>query len=333
MSTPSPITSAVLFSAARLELEWAEKEEFKMDRYRTKTYPLLLVVAVVLTGASYSGAETTESSAETNWKTDYTSAYEEAKTSGKLLLVYFHSPTIDATCRSFEESTLSDAEIKESLADFVLAKVPTTAETNLEDNPIRLLDHGAFEQMRGQQGIAIIDLKNKERSFYGKTVSCLPFEQPVYFAPKYWGIQSMRTLLNLPPGSITQRTLTYAIRCHPEGPASTEGHPHPVLFEACAQHSQHQASILNQGHHNWSSRFQEIYHQIGGQPPIEVCAESWPGENLLEASFSCVSSWRQSSGHWGAIRARQPAFGYDIIRGSNGVWYATGIFGGVDVSN
>jgi len=291
------------------------------------------MMAVVLTGAKFSAAAMPESSSKKIWLTDYSEAYQQAKTSGKLLLVYFHNPAPDSICDSFEETTLSDPRIQELLVNFVAVKTPTTTETKLDDNLIRLLDHGAFEHMRGQQGIAVIDLKNKDRSFYGKTVSCLPFEQPAYFASNYWDIKSFQTLLSLPPGSITQRTLTYAIRCHPEDPASTEGYPHPSLFEACAQHSQHQASILSQGHHNWSSRFQEIYHRVGGQPPIEVCAESWPGESLLEASFSCVYSWRQSSGHWGAVRARQPAFGYDIRRGSNGVWYATGIFGGVDTSN
>jgi hypothetical protein len=62
----------------------------------------------------------------------------------------------------------------------------------------------------------------------------------------------------------------------------------------------------------------------------EVVAESWGlvvgGENVLEAAFSCVDAWRQSSGHWGAVSRPQRYFGYDIARGGNGTWYATGIF-------
>jgi hypothetical protein len=27
------------------------------------------------------------------------------------------------------------------------------------------------------------------------------------------------------------------------------------------------------------------------------------------------------------VRSRHPLFGYDIKRGQNGIWYATGIFG------
>jgi hypothetical protein len=59
----------------------------------------------------------------------------------------------------------------------------------------------------------------------------------------------------------------------------------------------------------------------------EIVAESWPNESLVEACIDCVDSWRQSPGHWGAVRANHPLFGYDIKRGRNGIWYATGIFG------
>jgi hypothetical protein len=58
----------------------------------------------------------------------------------------------------------------------------------------------------------------------------------------------------------------------------------------------------------------------------EVCAESWENQDLLDSCVDCVASWRQSSGHWNAVRSPQAAYGYDIRRGSNGIWYATGIF-------
>jgi len=41
---------------------------------------------------------------------------------------------------------------------------------------------------------------------------------------------------------------------------------------------------------------------------------------------ACVASWRQSPGHWDAVKAQQASYGYDIREGSNGIWYATGIF-------
>jgi hypothetical protein len=39
-----------------------------------------------------------------------------------------------------------------------------------------------------------------------------------------------------------------------------------------------------------------------------------------------VDSWRHSSGHWQGVSRPHRAFGYDIRRGRNGIWYGTGIF-------
>jgi hypothetical protein len=93
-------------------------------------------------------------------------------------------------------------------------------------------------------------------------------------------------------------------------------------------HSRYQARIRVQGHHNWGRRFGRISRFLpGGLRAQEVVAESWPRQGLLDAAVDCVASWRQSAGHWSAVRSRQVRFGYDIRRGSNGIWYATGIFG------
>jgi hypothetical protein len=138
----------------------------------------------------------------------------------------------------------------------------------------------------------------------------------------------LRVLLELPIGSLTQRTLIYAVRLHPESPRSTDGHSHPLLFEEAEKHSSHQASIGVQGHHAWDQRFHRINARLpAGVIAQEVCAESWPGQDLFAAAVECVHSWRQSSGHWSAVSGRHAYFGCDMKRGANGIWYATGIFG------
>ena len=101
-----------------------------------------------------------------------------------------------------------------------------------------------------------------------------------------------------------------------------------MLAREAQSHSSYQARIRNQGHHHWDGRFHRINRRIpGGLLAQEVVAESWPGEGLLEACIDCVDSWRQSPGHWSAVSSHQPVYGYDIKRGANGIWYATGIFG------
>jgi hypothetical protein len=121
--------------------------------------------------------------------------------------------------------------------------------------------------------------------------------------------------------------MIFAVRTHPEGPQSTKGTFHPVLASEAQSHSVHQAQIRVQGHHSWETRFHRINSRVQGLA-TEVVAESWGGESLVDAAIECVRSWRHSPGHWGAVRASHRDYGYDIRRGANGIWYATGIFSG-----
>lgn len=126
----------------------------------------------------------------------------------------------------------------------------------------------------------------------------------------------------------TQRALIHAVRTHPDAPARANGTFDPVLAKEAERHSLHQARIQRQGHHNWDRRFRRINAALpDGLTAVEVCAESWPGESLAEAAAECVNSWRQSPGHWAAVSGACPVYGYDMKRGRNGIWYATGIFG------
>jgi hypothetical protein len=112
-----------------------------------------------------------------------------------------------------------------------------------------------------------------------------------------------------------------AVRLHPENPRSTEGFCDPGLCGEAESHSAHQARIRRQGHHGWETRSQRL-----GGAAAEVCAESWENQDLLDSCVDCVASWRQSPGHWRGVSGSHSAYGYDIRRGSNGIWYATGIF-------
>ena len=137
----------------------------------------------------------------------------------------------------------------------------------------------------------------------------------------------LAALLDLPLGTLTQRTLIFAVRTHPEQPSSARSHLSPLLAQETESHAYYQASITLQGHHHWESRFHAINARLpAGLLAQEVCAESWPGQTLVEAADDCVHAWRQSPGHWEAVRSRHALFGYDMQRGANGIWYATGIF-------
>ena len=296
------MTSSLLFIGLSLFISSLESEEFKDE-------------------ASLSASETGETSIY--WHDDYARAVNEAEQQGKMLLIYFCDSGGKCDCDRFKSETLDDPLVCSKLHDYVCLQATLDASIIADGKKLVLLEHEAFKEMLGKPGIAIIDYRRQDPQVHGTVVSAFPITQRLWYTP-----EKMAVILDLPPGTLTQRTLIYAVRTHPEKPASTEGEPSLYLLEEAQKQSQYQANIHLQGHHFWESRFHRIGAKLNGLSPREVCAESWPGENLVEAAVECVRCWRLSDGHWSAVRAPNRAFGYDMKRGTNGIWYATGIFGG-----
>ncbi|MEQ8787057.1 MAG: hypothetical protein RIC55_12185 [Pirellulaceae bacterium] len=258
---------------------------------------------------------------ENPWHLEYGPAMRMAKQQHRMLLVYFRSGDDSQLRRGVDARLLGEA-VQSKLANYVLCKVPHDATVTIQGEEVSLIKHAAFGELLGQPGLAMIDYRNENSPVYGHVVSVYPLSNRRQLTP-----QELLVLLDLPPGSITQRTMIFAVRTHPEHPASTTGELASVLASESENHSQHQANIRVQGHHQWETRFHRINSRLPtGMLAQEVCAESWPGQGLFEAAIECVHSWRQSPGHWSAVRSRQSFFGYDMKRGRNGVWYATGIF-------
>ena len=267
--------------------------------------------------------ESARKSGELVWLATYQEARDAAEKEGRMLLILFCQPGRCALGERFQAEALADPEVGKKLADVVKVRLPLDAKITVEGNPVELLKSEGFDEMRGLPGLAMIDVAHKDSKYYGQVVSVFPF-----LAGGVYTADQMRVILDLPPGSLTQRTMIYAVRTHPEHPASTQGELLPVLAEEAESHSRYQARIGLQGHHFWETRFHRINARLpGGLLASEVCAESWPGQGLLESAIECVRCWRLSSGHWSAVRAQHRCYGYDIQRGSNGIWYATGIFG------
>jgi hypothetical protein len=258
------------------------------------------------------------------WHNDYHAGLDAAESNRRLAFIWFFDPASAAQNEEFENEVLNQLAIR-LLFDVhhVAIKLPITATVLSGGKSTVLLDHPAFAEMLHRPGLAIIDMTDRAGPHHRHVISVWPFTRGPISADK------LALLLDLPLGTLTQRTLIYAVRTHPELPASTAGHLSPVLTRETENHAWHQASITLQGHHNWNARFHAINAKLpGGLAAREVCAESWPGQNLVEAAVECVHSWRQSSGHWEAVSSRHTLFAYDMKRGRNGVWYAAGIFAG-----
>ena len=258
------------------------------------------------------------------WETDYATAYRAAESQQKMLVIYFADAATSEAEKAWEADMIASSVIRGGLEGAIALRVPLAYEVaDDEGKSSRLLGHTAFVELRQQRGLAMIDFRDPEKAHYGRVVTILPCPET-----KRPTIAQLAALFELPAGSLTQRTMIWAIRIHPDLPASTTGRCEPILTTAAETHSQLQANIRRQGHHHWQTRFHQLNARLGnGLVTTEVCAESWPGESLVDAARECVRCWRLSPGHWNSVSRASTAYGYDIKRGSNGIWYATGIFG------
>ncbi len=262
------------------------------------------------------------------WRTDYRHAKSQAIITKKNLLIHFVGISERSRHRRFVTDTCCRPELRPLLDRFVCVRLPHGYTVSVDGQKQVLLQLPDFEVMQRQGGLAVIDFSCPDSSTYGQVIGGLPFVEPSYYAAPFESPTSVSTFLGLPSGVLAERMMVYAIRMHPESPQSTSGVSSPVLRKAASTHSQRQALLGRQGHQQWQSRFQQIWKQIGGKPPVEVCAESWPDEPLVTACLGCVHAWRQSVGHWQSVSGEHPFYAYSIHRGSNRIWYATGIFGG-----
>jgi hypothetical protein len=227
------------------------------------------------------------------------------------------------------EDVLVNKDVQNRLRKYVLLRVPASYEYKGK----RLVNYDALEDMAGAAGLAVVSLHDDSLPTHNKVISAHPFVSSRYsWAPSY-GKREVALILDLPPeATLSQRSMIYAVSVHPEQPRSIFGRGHAAFLGHAARHSARQASMNNQHHADLIGAI----NRMGGEMGVglgngsEVVAESWGnfvgGETVLEASFSCVDAWRHSPGHWGAVSRPHSYFGYDIARGSNGTWYATGIF-------
>jgi hypothetical protein len=263
------------------------------------------------------------SAAEPTWHNDCDRAVRLALEQKKDLLVYFRAD--DGLDR-----VLRDRKLQPLLSGYVCARVGLSAKYNGK----KFIDHPQMEDMMGKSGLAIISLHDGKLSSHREVISAHPLVGSRYgWVPEY-GVEQVKVILSLPArATLTQRSMLYALRVHPERPQSVHAKEHPAFMAHAKRHSAHQAAVKRQHHADIiavsAALESEAGVPIGGAS--EVVAESWGavvgGENVLEAAFSCVDAWRHSSGHWGAVARKHRYFGYDLARGSNGTWYATGIFG------
>jgi hypothetical protein len=269
-----------------------------------------------------------------HWETDYEKAVTKAKQSSQCLLIYLSADSIADVpgkladvpvipgCREFSTVILDDDSVREGHSKYVALKLPMNATVTDEEGTEQSIHSlPGFEHMLGLPGLVVIDFAQHDKPYYGEVVGILPFLRGVCPTAK-----QVTTFLNLPPGTLTQRTLTYAVRIHPDRPLSGDGEPLDIVMQETAAHAQYQAERNVLTHQNFSARSSRVKAVLGSGSPSEICAQCRSGESLFEAALSAMRMWRNSGGHWSIAKRSQTYYGYDMARSKNGTWYAVGFF-------
>lgn len=251
---------------------------------------------------------------ELHWYTDYAEAYSHARRTHSKLLIVFQEE-LSNRHETFEREVLASDELMNGLLDYVRVVVPTSETTPDEEG--LLLEHSSFKHMQRMPGVAILDLSNPDAETFGHLVSAFPFS-----SGRSYTKSEMQTILGLPEGTITQRTLVYALRRHPGRPRSAYGAAHPYLMQQAHSHSGTMARTRSVGHHNWGYRFGQISRAVG---PAREVAVAGRGYTLVDAANDCIRTWRSSPSHWNMMIRNARYMGYDMVQAGNGMWYATGI--------
>ena len=308
-----------------------ERKQMYQKFLRTLLFALLMVApAVASTEVKPNSVREVSSTAsaspvsQLDWMTDYATAMHRAKAEGQMLLIAFCGNDTEDFKACLAPDVLDDPEVQKQLESFLLLKLPNDVCVDLgKEKGVELLKHSTFREMCGTSGIAMIDFRNKGAKYYGHVVSTFPI-----MGGKPYTKSKFLTILGLPAGTLTQRTLIYAVRIHPESPKSTDGDLSEYLTSEALASSAYQAKIRLQGHHNWESRF----HRISGRLPSGLQAtEVWCRELAERRSLESSHRMRPDAG------TIPPAIGARLtvstVSGAttcaavqNRIWYATGIF-------
>ncbi len=251
------------------------------------------------------------------WHSDFLKASLLAKEQKKDLVIHFRAD--DSL-----DKALDAPEVRERLKQFVCVRLPVDYVYKGE----RMLDRAPVADMLKRPGLAVVSRHDETLPYHDQLISAHPQIASSYRWAPTLGVREICTILDLPAkATLTQRSLIFAITVHPDAPKSVQCSCHAAMLEHAESHCYRQASMANQHHANLIGVMGKIGPRVGGVGGAsEVVAESWGGEHVLEACYSCVDAWRHSAGHWRAIMSHHRFFGYDIGLSRNGKWYATGIF-------
>ncbi len=256
------------------------------------------------------------------WHGDYLAAYQQAINDKKMLVMLFH----DASNPDLSETRTSGfgaGELQESLDKYVRVSLPInfvapSADPNAPRT--RLLEHRSFRHLRDRAGVAIVDLTDAQGPNYGRVVSALPLPSDGRYSPEVLG-----TLLQLPSGSIGQRSIVLAVRTGVSGDNFTLGDPKAELHQLANRNARLMAQAEQAGSYDQVARVTAIRESFGDDIRIgELYFASEGPATVQEAAIQAVSKWMQSPEERRTLEGRSFAYGIELFQSpSSQRWFAT----------
>src|SRR3569623_1940608 len=113
--------------------------------------------------------------AEVDWYEDYAKAMKAAKSQQKMLLVWFQPRQPNSISRQFESVSLRSPKMQILVERDVALKIPVDYRITVDGRETVVAAHPAFNELKGQAGIAILDFAHPDADQYGQVVTALPF--------------------------------------------------------------------------------------------------------------------------------------------------------------
>lgn len=259
---------------------------------------------------------------ERQWHQDYLAAYQQAIQDKQMLVMLFH----DASNPDLSETRTSGfgAENLQPLLDkHVRVSLPINfVAPGTEPNaPVtRLLEHRSFRHLRGQAGVAIVDLTDAQGPNFGRVVSALPLPSDGRFSPEV-----LETLLQLPTGSIGQRSMILAVRTGVTGDNFTTGEANSQLHQLANRNARLMAQAEQAGSYDQAARVTAIRESFGDGIRIGELLFATDGPTTVqEAAIQAVSKWMQSPEDRRVLNGSSFAYGIELFQSPTSQrWFAT----------
>jgi|GEM_PF-1855923 len=263
--------------------------------------------------------ETTEPASE--WSTEYVAAYQRAIAERRFLVMLFRDPVSSAGDVSIDG--LPAAADVPGFDEVVRVVVPTTMPVpgQPSESASRLLDHRSFRHLQGEAGIAIVDLTRTDSPNFGRVVSAFPGA-----TGRDEIIAALQPALSLPDGTISQRSLSLALRTSLLQSAFVGLEHDSRLNDLANRNSRYMAHLDQTGRFETEKRRDAVRRDFGNDAQLRELVFATDSAATIQAAASqAVEHWR-SSGELApdVVQTGVTAYGLELFQSpTTSRWFAT----------